>query len=97
MPERTCRHEAAHSFMGRPYTGTVETLIAIDKEMRAAAERLMAGLPTTLREDVKARRARARVRRRVDAEWRQGPTDGLDLLEWLRSLAWEKDKRRRKP
>jgi hypothetical protein len=54
-------------------------------------------MPTTLREDVKARRARARVRRRVDAEWRQGPTDGLDLLEWLRSLAWEKDKRRRKP
>lgn len=85
MPSHPAR---GHFFLGRPYVGTTETLVAIDKEMRTGAETFSRTMARILSPEVRQRRARLRVRKHVNHHWRHGVTDGLDLLAWLRTLDW---------
>ncbi|MFA7329830.1 MAG: hypothetical protein WC326_02035 [Candidatus Delongbacteria bacterium] len=88
MPDIPLLTPRKHEFLGRPYTGSVETLVAIDKEMRAAVRTVASHLPIRIPQDARFNRARIRVRRHVNANWRQGPMDGFDLLAWLRDCDW---------
>lgn len=89
MPDVPLLTPSKSEFLGRPYTGTVETLIAIDKEMRAAVKVIASHLPSRIPIDARYARARYRVRKYVNTNWRQCPTDGMDLLAWLRACPWD--------
>lgn len=89
MPDIKMLAPAKHEFLGRPYTGTVETLVAIDMEMRAAARAVAGNLPSRIPQPARLTRARFRVRKHVNTNWRKGPTDGLDLLAWLKECRWD--------
>ena len=89
MPDIKMLAPAKQEFLGRPYTGTMDTLIAIDKVMRTAVRLVAGNMPRRIPQDTRFARARHRVRRHVNMNWRQGPTDGLDLLAWLREIPWE--------
>ncbi|MDP2361989.1 MAG: hypothetical protein Q8O14_14775 [bacterium] len=77
-----------HFFLGRPYIGTTESLIAIDKAMRAGAMAIAKRMNQKLPPEVRQRRARARVRKHIDTHWQKGTMDGIDLLAWLRTQDW---------
>lgn len=89
MPDIKMLTPSKHEFLGRPYTGTVETLVTIDMEMRAAVRLVASYLPSRIPQVARYTRARFRVRRHVNTHWREGPTNGLDLLAWLRECRWD--------
>lgn len=78
-----------HEFMGRPFTGSQETLMAIDRSMRSAVRLVADLMPNRIPLDARLARARFRVRKHVNTNWRKGPTDGHDLLAWLDECSWE--------